>query len=124
MRKKKPAVKPRVRMFALDTNVLVHDPLCMYHFQEHDVFIPLEVLEELDNHKKGPAEISRSSREASRQFDAICNGDNSDVQKGLSLAAASHGKATGRIFFQSICKMCSVFNRACPGFVSQIFPAS
>lgn len=45
------------RMFALDTNVLLHDPTCLFRFEEHDVFIPLTALEELDRHKTGMSDI-------------------------------------------------------------------
>ena len=54
------------KLFVLDTNVLLHDPTCLYHFQEHDVFIPMVTLEELDTHKKGMTEVARNARQASR----------------------------------------------------------
>ena len=41
------------KLFVLDTNVLMHDPMCLFRFEEHDVFLPMIVLEELDGHKKG-----------------------------------------------------------------------
>ena len=43
----------RKRIYVLDTNVLMHDPTALFRFEEHDVFIPMTVLEELDNGKKG-----------------------------------------------------------------------
>lgn len=90
--------KPRI--YVLDTNVLMHDPSSITMFEEHDVFIPLEVLEELDNNKKGHSEISRNAREACRRIDAILSGDLSDVSKGFSLEKESGGLATGRLFLQ------------------------
>lgn len=42
------------RIYALDTNVLLHDPTSLFRFEEHDVFIPMTVLEELDEKKKAP----------------------------------------------------------------------
>ena len=41
------------RLFVLDTNVLMHDPTSIFRFEEHDVYLPMVVLEELDAHKKG-----------------------------------------------------------------------
>ena len=40
------------RLFVLDTNVLMHDPGALFRFQEHDIYIPMVVLEELDNAKR------------------------------------------------------------------------
>ena len=54
------------RLFVLDTNVLMHDPTALFRFQEHDIFIPMVVLEELDASKKGMPEVSRNTRQASR----------------------------------------------------------
>ncbi|MGA9366044.1 MAG: PIN domain-containing protein, partial [Steroidobacteraceae bacterium] len=50
-----PRVRPRDgrRLFILDTNVLMHDPTAIFRFEEHDVYLPMVVLEELDAHKKG-----------------------------------------------------------------------
>jgi PhoH-like ATPase len=41
------------RLFVLDTNVLMHDPAAIFRFEEHDIYLPMIVLEELDQHKKG-----------------------------------------------------------------------
>jgi PhoH-like ATPase len=41
------------KIFVLDTNVLLHDYKCIYQFQEHDIILPITVLEELDKFKKG-----------------------------------------------------------------------
>ena len=48
------------KLFVLDTNVLLHDPSCLFRFEEHDVFLPMIVLEELDGHKKGMTEVART----------------------------------------------------------------
>ena len=58
------------RMFVLDTNVLMHDPTAMFRFQEHDVYVPMVVLEELDAAKKGTSDIARNVREVSRILEA------------------------------------------------------
>ena len=56
----------RRRLFVLDTNVLMHDPSAIFRFQEHDLFIPMMVLEELDAAKKGMSEVARNVRQVSR----------------------------------------------------------
>ena len=59
------------RLFVLDTNVLMHDPLSLFRFAEHDVFLPMTTLEELDNHKKGLTDVARNARSVSRTLDAL-----------------------------------------------------
>ncbi|HRO27040.1 MAG TPA: PIN domain-containing protein, partial [Luteimonas sp.] len=54
------------RLYVLDTNVLMHDPTALFKFEEHDVFLPMQVIEELDNGKKGMSEASRNARQVSR----------------------------------------------------------
>ena len=62
---------PGTKLFVLDTNVLMHDPTCLFRFQEHDLYIPMATLEELDANKKGVSEVSRNARQASRFLDEI-----------------------------------------------------
>ena len=59
------------RIFVFDTNVLITDPTAMFRFMEHDVFIPMTVLEELDAAKKGVSDLARSAREVSRRLDGL-----------------------------------------------------
>ena len=66
------------RLFVLDTNVLMHDPTALFRFQEHDIFIPMVVLEELDAGKKGLSEVARNARQASRFIDELI--DDKDSQ--------------------------------------------
>lgn len=54
------------RIYVLDTNVLMHDPTALYKFQEHDVYLPMQVIEELDAGKKGTTDASRNARQVSR----------------------------------------------------------
>jgi len=54
------------RLFVLDTNVLMHDPTSLFRFEEHDVFLPMMTLEELDGHKKGMSGADRSLQEPDR----------------------------------------------------------
>ena len=59
------------KIFVLDTNVLLHDPNAIFHFQEHDVVIPIVVIEEIDHFKKDQTEIGRNARTVSRQLDRL-----------------------------------------------------
>jgi len=59
------------RLFVLDTNVLMHDPSALFKFSEHDVYLPMLVLEELDAAKKGLSEVSRNVRQVSRFIDEL-----------------------------------------------------
>ncbi len=45
------------KLFVLDTNVLMHDPMSLFRFEEHDVYVPMMTLEELDDNKKGMSEV-------------------------------------------------------------------
>jgi len=91
----------------LDTNVLMHDPTAIFRFEEHDVFLPMVVLEELDAHKKGLSEQSRNVRQVSRFLDDMMRGvDKEQIDHGLPLPSGysgNHGKkpSTGRLFFQT-----------------------
>jgi PhoH-like ATPase len=59
------------KVFVLDTNVLLHDPSSITHFQEHDIVIPIVVIEEVDTFKKDQTEIGRNARAVSRQLDRL-----------------------------------------------------
>ena len=59
------------KLFVLDTNVLMHDPTSLYRFEEHDLYLPILTLEELDNNKKGVTEVARNARQASRYLDEL-----------------------------------------------------
>ena len=62
------------KIFVLDTNVLMHDPTSLFRFEEHDVYLPMITLEELDNNKKGMTEVARNARQATRFLDDIVSG--------------------------------------------------
>ncbi|HTY98570.1 MAG TPA: PIN domain-containing protein, partial [Rhodocyclaceae bacterium] len=93
--------KTTSKLFVLDTNVLMHDPTSLYRFEEHDIFVPMMTLEELDSNKKGMSEVARNARQASRTLDDIVSGCEHTIAKGIELAEPSHGLATGRLFFQT-----------------------
>ena len=89
------------KLFVLDTNVLMHDPMSLFRFEEHDVFLPMIVLEELDGHKKGMTEVARNARQANRSLDALAATLESDMGQGLALNATGFAEATGKLFFQT-----------------------
>jgi PhoH-like ATPase len=90
------------KMFVLDTNVLMHDPTSLFRFEEHDVYLPMMTLEELDDHKKGMSEVARNARQVSRTLDAlIANIDDDAIEKGIPLAKLGNKDAKGRLFFQT-----------------------
>ena len=103
-----PAVRPKktkhtgpAKLFVLDTNVLMHDPMCLFRFEEHDIFLPMIVLEELDGHKKGMTEVARNARQTSRSLDALAGAKDADITKGLKLDTTGHREAGGCLFFQT-----------------------
>ncbi len=91
------------RLFILDTNVLMHDPTAVFRFQEHDIYLPMQVLEELDHAKKGVSEVARNVRQASRFLDDLVAGAcQEQIEQGLTLPGASSGLSTnGRLYFQT-----------------------
>ena len=95
------------RLFVLDTNVLMHDPTSIFRFEEHDVYIPMIVLEELDAHKKGLSEANRNVRQVSRFLDDMMrDATKEQIDRGLPLPnefSGNHGQkpSTGRLFFQT-----------------------
>ncbi|WP_291013312.1 PhoH family protein [Hydrogenophaga sp.] len=89
------------RLFVLDTNVLLHDPVSLFRFEEHDIFLPMIVLEELDGHKKGMTEVARNGRQTSRTLDALVAQQGADLVKGLRLSGTGNVSARGLLFFQT-----------------------
>ena len=89
------------RLFVLDTNVLLHDPMALFRFKEHDIFLPMIVLEELDGHKKGMSEVARNGRQTSRLLDALAGVRGADMAQGLKLDSTGHVEASGHLFFQT-----------------------
>jgi PhoH-like ATPase len=89
------------RLYVLDTNVLMHDPSSLFRFQENDLFVPMMVLEELDNNKRGHSEVARNARQASRFIEELMSGaDRTTIEQGLALPATS-GVEAGRLFLQT-----------------------
>ncbi|WP_291991790.1 PhoH family protein [Candidatus Accumulibacter sp. ACC003] len=94
------AARPK-KLFVLDTNVLMHDPSSVFRFEEHDVFLPIMTLEELDNHKKGLSEIARNARQVTRTLDEIVTSMDEAIAKGIKLYEPSRKLASGRLFLQT-----------------------
>jgi len=93
------------RLYILDTNVLMHDPTAMFRFEEHDVFLPMMVLEELDAAKKGLSEVARNVRQVSRFIGEMMNRqDRNTLEEGLALRSPEGFEldtGSGRLFFQT-----------------------
>jgi PhoH-like ATPase len=95
------------RLFVLDTNVLMHDPTAIFRFEEHDIYLPMVVLEELDANKKGLSEASRNARQVSRFLDDMMRGVTKEqIDAGLVIPSSYNGNpgkkaAAGRLFFQT-----------------------
>ncbi len=92
------------KLFVLDTNVLMHDPTSLFRFEEHDIYLPILTLEELDNNKKGMTEVARNARQVSRFLDELVTGlgeTSETIAKGIPLSGKSNGAATGRLFLQT-----------------------
>jgi PhoH-like ATPase len=104
-RPRKPRGTGPAKLFVLDTNVLMHDPSSLFRFDEHDVFLPMITLEELDNHKKGMSEVARNARQVSRELDALAAVGGKDAKfdpdAGIELAKTGHREAGGKLFFQT-----------------------
>ena len=94
------------RLFVLDTNVLMHDPSSIFRFQEHNLFLPMMVLEELDNNKKGRSEVARNARQASRFIEElIADATHEQIEEGLTLNTIFKNDekqlSSGKLFFQT-----------------------
>ena len=98
---KKPSTSGPAKLFVLDTNVLMHDPMCLFRFEEHDIFLPMIVLEELDSNKKGMTEVARNARQTSRTLDALVGLKDSDISQGIYLNGTGHSDVGGKLFFQT-----------------------
>ena len=99
---KKSSVPPEAtKLFILDTNILMHDPTCIFRFKEHDVYVPMCVLEELDNHKKGTTEVARNVRQAIRFLRDLIARPGVSFTKEIPLSLGVDPTAPGKLFFQT-----------------------
>jgi len=111
------------KLFVLDTNILMHDPSSIFRFQEHNIFIPMIVLEELDRGKKGLSDVSRNVRQVSRFLDELIQGANQQtINDGLLLSRIKHGPGAeevfdGRLYFQTS-QLSSMLPASMPGNIA------
>ena len=94
------------RLFVLDSNVLMHDPTALFRFQEHDLFLPMMVLEELDNNKKGRSEVARNARQTSRFIEElVADATQKQIEAGITLNSVlntdENNLSSGKLFFQT-----------------------
>lgn len=95
----------RKKLFVLDTNILMHDPTAIYHFEEHDIYLPMVVLEELDNHKTGISEVARNVRQTNRMLvELMSNASHEQIVSGLPIPSyinSDKKNSSGKLFFQT-----------------------
>lgn len=92
------------KLFVLDTNIMMHDPTAIYRFEEHDIYLPMVVLEELDSHKTGLSEVARNVRQTNRMLVELMNhASHQQVVDGLPLPSyfSTEKQKPGRLFFQT-----------------------
>ena len=99
--RKKTIANATRKLFVLDTNVMLHDPSCFFRFEEHDVYLPLITLEELDNHKKGTTETARHGRQVSRLLDELMNSSPNGMDDGIPLTNRENQQQLGKLYFQT-----------------------
>ena len=89
------------KLFILDTNILMHDPNAIFRFHEHDIFIPMVVLEELDKHKTGISEVARNVRQTNRTLDELISQyQPADIIQGIPLHQEAVD-ACGKLYLQT-----------------------
>ncbi len=95
------------RIFVLDTSVLIDDPAALFRFDEHDIHLPMVVLEELDARKKGVSEGARNVRQVSRFIHELMHeATKEEIDRGIAITSArffgdSRKSKDGRLFFQT-----------------------
>ena len=94
------AKKNNKKVFVLDTNVLLHDPSSLFRFEEHDIYLPMVTIEELDNNKKGSSEVARNARQTHRYLEEII-APASDLKNGCALKSETNPHVDGKLFLQT-----------------------
>ncbi|HAS6064318.1 TPA: PhoH family protein [Vibrio vulnificus] len=83
------------KLFVLDTNILLHEPFAIYSFKEHDVVIPMTVLEELDRIKDSKRDVARDARVAIRALEALFKDATPDeISEGIPVSKEGEGHGT------------------------------
>jgi len=98
------------KVFVLDTNVYLHDPNALFNFEEHDIYVPIMVMREINAHKSNPKkpEVAKNARMISRYFFQLKRGaTRKDMEKGFPLSIITETnkkkdptKKVGRVFFE------------------------
>ena len=89
------------KLFVLDTNVLLHDPSCLFRFEEHDIYLPMVTIEELDNNKKGGSEVARNARQTHRYLEEVIGSYNGKLSSGCPLKSKTNPRISGNLFLQT-----------------------
>ena len=89
------------KLFVLDTNVLLHDPSCLFRFEEHDIYLPMVTIEELDNNKKGGSEVARNARQTHRYLEEIIGPYPAKLASGCPLKSKINPHISGSLFLQT-----------------------
>ncbi|MDC0475585.1 PhoH family protein [Methylophilaceae bacterium] len=92
--------KNNKKVFVLDTNVLLHDPSSLFRFEEHDIYLPMVTIEELDNNKKGSSEVARNARQTHRYLEEII-APATDLKNGCALKSETNPHIDGNLFLQT-----------------------
>ena len=92
--------KNNKKVFVLDTNVLLHDPSSLFRFEEHDIYLPMVTIEELNNNKKGSSEVARNARQTHRYLEEII-APASDLKNGCALKSETNPHIDGKLFLQT-----------------------
>src|SRR2546429_6993792 len=79
----------------------MHDRTSLFRFDEHDLYLPIATLEELDQHKRGLSDVSRNARQASRFLDEIVSTAVEDIKSGLVIKTKEGQQSQGRLFLQT-----------------------
>lgn len=98
---KRKAAEGKLKLYVLDTNVLLHDPSSIFRFEEHDVYLPMITLEELDNHKSGMTDLARNARQVSRTLDSLLHYQEGPIDQGIPLHVLGHKDAKGKLLVQT-----------------------
>ena len=87
------------KIYVLDTNILLHEPFAFLNFQEHDVIIPMTVLEELDHIKYRNKDVSRDARVAIRALEDVLKDASPDqMLQGVAIPRQSEQNQGGHLF--------------------------
>ena len=91
----------QTKLFVIDTNVLLHDPSCLFRFEEHDIYLPMVTIEELDNNKKGSSEVARNARQTHRFLEEIIGPFTGKLSAGCPLKSKINSHVSGNLFLQT-----------------------